>query len=136
MSALRHTAGLESVLRWMGRTIDDAEKGGRPSVDLHHVDTWRDALLAIHTDLQAREQAVITAEANADPDPVTRIDRQSALRLVDSASQCVQHVCKHAAAGASRQEITEIDLAACAIIDVLEALARGVSRPAPLQKGS
>ena len=128
MSQMRHTDALNSVMRWMKRTLDDANSGGQTVIAMHHVDTWHSTLGAIHADLHRREQAVIRSEAGLGDD-VKAVNRISATRLVDSASQMVRLLAASAAEGADKEQLTRIDLAACSVIDALEILAKGVSRP-------
>lgn len=129
MSQIRHTSGLDTVLRWMERTIQDAKRGGAP-IDASHVITWRDALLTIHLDLVTRERNLLMGEAVLEDARDGRIvDALFAESLEDGVTKAVKRLTTLSMDAATREELREIDVCACAILDAFEALSRGIARP-------
>lgn len=129
MSQVRHTQSLNTILRLMANAIE-ADRKGTP-IRIFQVETFHAALGTIAEDLQRRELAVIEGESRA-ADIVGRdvVDALYAERLVEGATGCVKRLVSLAMDAATKAELAEIDVAACAILDAMEALSQGVARPA------
>lgn len=117
--------------RWMQRTIDNARDDDKATVTVAHVKTWRDVLTKALVEIETRERAIAAAEAQLSVLVGSGVvDAAYAERLSDGATSAVKRLAVLAMDAATKAELMEIDLSACAILDAFEALTHGVVRPA------
>jgi hypothetical protein len=115
-NSIKSTSVVKSITNWMAK----ATATGGP-ISTAQVETWASALSIAIDALEAREATLLQAEQkpkNRALDPVY-IDR-----LLENATIVVARLAYLAMQAATRKELAEIDLSACAILDALEALAR------------
>lgn len=132
MSALRHRSTLEALLRWARRFREEAERHGRDGVRLEVLDTLIEGIASLHGDITERERAIIRAEAGLDqPQPLSgdRLDCAYAEAATRDALAALSRLHKAAGVHADKAETRAIQRDALCIIDALDALCTGVTRP-------
>ncbi len=143
MSQIRSTEQLQSLIRWMSRTIEEREKEGEAvsGVKVVHIRTWRDALVAVMTDIEKRERNLVKAEAaqldSGDFGAAAgdRCDVLFAVHHAEQSARALERLATFAVKHATRQQMRAVNSDTQTIIDGLEALTMGIQRPLqPKQK--
>ena len=132
MSAPRPVASLESLIRWCKHWRENAEKTRQDTVPLVSLDTLIQGLGAIHADIAERELALIRREAGLGQ-PVTqpgdRLDAAYAERMVRDCLPAMNRLYLLAAETATKQALPQVQRDARYVLDTLETLCTGVTRP-------
>ena len=132
MTLVNSTRTLFTVTRWIGATIEAAQKRDEDIIPMAvlQLKTWRDAICTAATSIEERERKVVLAEARLDESAAgDRVDIAFALHYAEEGTRALHRLVTFAAAHGDRAQVKKIQNDAQILIDTLEALSRGINRP-------